>query len=229
MNSVLTKLGIKGLLFDYGGTLDTGGDHWGIVLWKAWQEAGVPVGEASFREAYVYAERTLGQQSIIRSDFSFSQTLEAKLQLELDYVGQQSFLKHVLDIVCSVAQRHTARSREVLRKLANELPLVLVSNFYGNLHVVLQEFGLESVFRQVIESAVVGIRKPDSKMFLMGADALGLAPEEVAVVGDSFDNDIIPAKKAGCRTIWMKGAQWTDKQVNEHMPDLVVSKIEELL
>ena len=63
----------------------------------------------------------------------------------------------------------------------------------------------------------------------MGADALGLAPEEVAVVGDSFDNDIIPAKKAGCRTIWMKGAQWTDKQVDEHMPDLVVSKIEELL
>ncbi|MDE5675782.1 MAG: hypothetical protein K2I44_10640 [Muribaculaceae bacterium] len=37
---------IKGIIFDYGGTLDTGGDHWSEVIWKAWQEAGVPCAQA---------------------------------------------------------------------------------------------------------------------------------------------------------------------------------------
>ena len=40
---------IRAYLFDYGGTLDTGGCHWGKVLWYAWQEVGVPVDEERFR------------------------------------------------------------------------------------------------------------------------------------------------------------------------------------
>ena len=47
---------IKALIFDYGGTLDTAGCHWGKVLWHAYQRMNVPVSEDAFREAYVYAE-----------------------------------------------------------------------------------------------------------------------------------------------------------------------------
>ena len=50
---------IKGIIFDYGGTLDTGGDHWSEVIWCAYGKAGVAVNKAEFREAYVYAEREL--------------------------------------------------------------------------------------------------------------------------------------------------------------------------
>ena len=32
---------VKGIIFDYGGTLDTGGDHWSEVIWDAWQKAGI--------------------------------------------------------------------------------------------------------------------------------------------------------------------------------------------
>ena len=48
-----------GLIFDYGGTLDTGGQHWGQALWHADERHHVPVAEEQFREAYVYVERTL--------------------------------------------------------------------------------------------------------------------------------------------------------------------------
>ena len=37
---------IKGIIFDYGGTLDTGGDHWSEVIWDAWQKAGVAADKA---------------------------------------------------------------------------------------------------------------------------------------------------------------------------------------
>ena len=44
---------IKGYIFDYGATLDTAGQHWGKVLWHAYERQQVPVNEAYFREAYV--------------------------------------------------------------------------------------------------------------------------------------------------------------------------------
>ena len=80
---------IKGYIFDYGGTLDTHGCHWGKVIWHAYQHCGVPVTEAQFREAYVYAERTLGRNPIIQPDFTFRQTLETKLRIQLEYLSER--------------------------------------------------------------------------------------------------------------------------------------------
>ena len=63
----------------------------------------------------------------------------------------------------------------------------------------------------------------------MGVKALGIKPEETIVVGDSFDKDIMPAKKAGCKAVWMKGEGWTDKQYDESLPDTVITSLEDLL
>ena len=71
---------IKGYIFDYGGTLDTAGQHWGKVLWHAYERQQVPVDESHFREAYVYGERTLGSMPIIKHDYTFRKTLEIKLR-----------------------------------------------------------------------------------------------------------------------------------------------------
>ena len=45
---------VKGFLFDYGGTLDTAGCHWGKMLWHAYQRQFVPIEEEQFRDAYVF-------------------------------------------------------------------------------------------------------------------------------------------------------------------------------
>jgi putative hydrolase of the HAD superfamily len=106
--------------------------------------------------------------------------------------------------------------------------MVLVSNFYGNIATVLKEFQLDGIFQSVIESAVVGVRKPDPRIFTLGVEALGLHPEEVMVVGDSIDKDIIPARKAGCQTIWFKGEGWTDDPVDESIPDRIITSLDEI-
>ena len=213
---------IKGYIFDYGGTLDTGGHHWGKVIWHAYERQQVPVSETLFREAYVYGERTLGKNPIIQPDFTFRQTLEKKLQLQLEYIEDkkeefksENYLQLVLADLYQHTCEETARSIEVLLKLKERYPMVLVSNFYGNIQTVLREFGLDGIFSKIIESAVVGIRKPDPRIFTLGVEALGLKPEEVIVVGDSIDKDIIPARDAGCHTVWFKGEGWTDDPVDE--------------
>lgn len=231
---------IKGYIFDYGGTLDTAGHHWGQVLWHAYQRQQVPVTEQQFRDAYVHGERTLAKEPIIKPDFTFHRTLSVKLRLEMEYLcttgawdaGEHEFdAKHraVLVDVYEQVKTVTSHSREVLAELARHYPMVLVSNFYGNIHVVLQEFGFDTYFQDVVESAVVGIRKPDHRIFSLGVDSLGLKPDEVMVVGDSFYKDIEPALKAGCHAVWFKGEGWTDKAFDETLPDKVITDLAQLL
>ena len=218
----------KGYIFDYGGTLDTGGQHWGMLLWHAFERHQVPVSESQFRDAYVYAERTLGKNKIIQSTDTFLQTLTKKVQLELTYLNNESYTDAIVSDVYERTKSQTALSRRVLMQMKAS-PMVLVSNFYGNISVVLQEFGLDGIFAEVIESAVVGIRKPDPQIFLLGVDALGMKPEEVTVVGDSLEKDIIPAKRAGCHTVWLKGEGWTNAQDGENQADRVIMTLDELL
>ena len=220
---------IKGFIFDYGGTLDTGGCHWGKMLWHAYQRQQVPVTEEQFREAYVFAERKLGKNPIIKSDFTFRKTLETKVGIEMEQLGVDGYEKAVVDDLYEKTVAQTTHSREVLLQLKRDFPLVLVSNFYGNIAVVLQEFGLDGIFQTIVESAVVGIRKPDPRIFTLGVEALALQPTEVTVVGDSIDKDIVPARNAGCRTVWFKGEGWTDDPVDETIPDEIITDLKQLI
>ena len=231
---------IKGYIFDFGGTLDTAGCHWGQMLWHAYQRQQIPVSEEQFREAYVYAERTLGRTPIIQSDYSFHKTLEVKIRIEMEYLctsgawqaDEAEFTrgpKAVLEDVSSKVVEVTSHSREVLSQLAASYPMVLVSNFYGNISHVLEEFHLAEFFKDIVESAVVGVRKPDHRIFLLGVEALGLKPEECIVVGDSFYKDIEPAKKAGCQAVWFKGEGWTEQQYDETLPDKIITDLNQLL
>ena len=227
---------VKGYIFDYGGTLDTGGNHWGKVLWHSYERLGVPVTEQQFRDAYVHAERTLGSNHIIMPDFTFRQTLETKVRLQLEWLSAMSLpvsietIASVLtDDVYAQTQEHTAHSREVLMQLKEQYPMVLVSNFYGNIATVLREFGLGGIFQHIIESAVVRVRKPDPRIFQMGVLELNMPAGEVIVVGDSIDKDIIPAQKAGCQAVWMRGEQWTDDPVDESIPDRIITDLKELI
>lgn len=227
----------RGYIFDYGGTLDTGGCHWGRRIWHGYERAGVPVSEALFREAYVYTERKLGGDTIIQPDYTFHDTLSVKLDIELDYIaGKQpgfdprAYHDSVLDALYAATREKTARSREVLAVLRRQSPMVLVSNFYGNVATVLAEFGLDGLFDNIIESAAVGIRKPDPRIFTLGVEALGMEPQDVTVVGDSYDKDIVPAHKAGCRTVWMRGEAWTDSPIEDtSAADRVIRELGELL
>lgn len=231
---------IKGYIFDYGGTLDTAGCHWGQMLWHAYQRQQVEVTEQQFRDAYVYGERTLGSSPIIKPDYTFHKTLATKIRLEMEQLcatgawdADETLFheKHaaVLADLYAQVQTITAHSRDVLTKLHERYPLVLVSNFYGNIGEVLKEFGLHHLFQDIVESAVVGIRKPDPRIFSIGVERLGLQPEEVVVVGDSFYKDIEPALKAGCHAVWFKGEGWTQATYDESIPDKVITDLAQLL
>lgn len=227
---------MKGLIFDYGGTIDTNGCHWGKMIWHAYERAGVPIDENDFREAYKYAERTLGTTPIIQPDYTFKRTLGMKLRIELEFIEQKyninnavdKYSKSILDDLYKRTVDTTEESKKTLENLSVKYPMALVSNFYGNLNVVLREFGLDKVFKHVIESAVVGVRKPDPRIFRLGVEALGLNSSEVLTIGDSIDKDIKPAHEVGCKTVWLQGEPWMDTPVDGSIADKTIHSFNEL-
>ena len=87
---------------------------------------------------------------------------------------------------------------------------------------------MNGFFDTIIESAVVGIRKPDPRIFSLGVEALGTEACKIVVIGDSFRKDIEPAIKAGCKTIWFKGKDWEQQNYDERIPDLIISDLDQL-
>jgi putative hydrolase of the HAD superfamily len=227
--------GIKGILFDYGGTIDSNGVHWSEVIWRAYQAAGVPVSKEIFREAYVHGERTLGKHPLVQPHHTFLDMMRLKTDIQFRWLSDRQFLpeaapqlKQRIAADCyACARQSTGRARPVIETLAAKYPLALVSNFYGNIASVLKDFRLETLFPVIIESATVGIRKPDPRIFSLGIEALRLLPGEVVVIGDSYDKDILPAGSMGCRTIWLKNSGWKAYAGNE-TADVIIPDFAEL-
>lgn len=227
------------LLFDFGGTLDTAGCHWGKFLWHAYERNAIPVTEGLFREAYVHAERTLGKQAIIQSTDTFLSMLTTKIRIEFDYLVRSGWIAVDEDetermqrsLVKDVYERVKANltvSRSVLTELRKEYRIGLVTNFYGNMSVVLDEFGLASLFDTVTESAVVGVRKPDPQIFRLAVKVLDVKAENVVVIGDSYSKDILPAHEIGCHTIWLKGEGWVTEELTTCEADYIIKDLYEV-
>ena len=274
----MKKLDIKGIIFDYGGTLDTRGDHWSEVLWQGYEhfgigvaadeevEPGVSIHKQAFRDAYVYGERALAVNPIVTPDFHFEDILREKLILELNFLAGKELLEtgkddaekqaklgndseasseslflslsdsEIQQIAVDMARYINAKTLALLNENKQVLehlkeagyPMVLVSNFYGNINQVLKDAGIDGFFKEVIESAVVGVRKPNPAIFALGVCALDLPASQVLVVGDTYGKDIMPAHKLGCHTLWIKGLQWEEKQVDESIPDGIIRKLSEM-
>lgn len=274
----MKKLDIKGIIFDYGGTLDTRGDHWSEVLWQGYEhfgigvavdeevEPGVSIHKQAFRDAYVYGERALAVNPIVTPDFHFEDILREKLILELNFLAGKELLEtgkddaekqaklgndsdasseslllslsdsEIHQIAVDMAHYINAKTLDLLNENKQVLehlkqagyPMVLVSNFYGNINQVLKDAEIDGYFKEVIESAVVGVRKPNPAIFALGVCALDLPASQVLVVGDTYGKDIIPAHKLGCHTLWIKGLQWEEKQVDESIPDGIIRKLSEM-
>ena len=90
----------------------------------------------------------------------------------------------------------------VLNALKPGRTLALISNFDHPPHVqlLLSELGLAPFFDAIVISGEVGFKKPDPRIFSPALRQTGLAPSEVAYVGDT-DDDMAGARAAGLSPI----------------------------
>ncbi|KAA6340093.1 Pyrimidine 5'-nucleotidase YjjG [termite gut metagenome] len=230
---------IKVISFDYGGTLDLPGTHWFTFLWNLVQanfSQNIPVTKELFWEAYVYGERQL-EYEVVSPDAGLLETAMYKCRHEIDYLAEKGLLPDVSEegsrqtawlfasCVAKTIQEGDSykESAEVLARLSKNYQVNVVSNYYGNLKTILKEAGFLPYITHAIDSTVVGIRKPDPKIWQMAIEASGFRPEEMLVVGDSMKNDILPAQSLGCATAWLT------KEKTEGYEGIVIENLSELL
>lgn len=87
--------------------------------------------------------------------------------------------------------------------------------------------GLLDYFSVIAASAELGVAKPDPAIFLHALGMAGCPPEEAWMVGDRLDNDILPAKKLGMKTVWIR--KHLAKYQNDTGADHTIDTLAELL
>ncbi len=89
-------------------------------------------------------------------------------------------------------------TREALDRLrAAGLRLGVVSNSDGRVEEALTAAGIRDHFEVVLDSALVGVEKPDPAIFRAALTALGVAADETLYVGDLYEVDVVGAQAAG--------------------------------
>jgi len=118
----------------------------------------------------------------------------------------------------SVAER-SAESLERLR--AAGLKLGVVSNSDGRVDEALRAAALREYFDVVIDSALMGVEKPDPRIFQAALDALGVAPHEALYVGDLYHVDVLGARAAGMDAVLLGNTAPGDCRQARSIEDLV--------
>ena len=91
-----------------------------------------------------------------------------------------------------------------LRALRGTVKLGALANQGVGLPARLDRMGFAGLFDLVLGSSDCGFKKPDPAFFEFAAGKAGCPPDRIMMAGDRLDNDILPAKRAGWRTIWVR-------------------------
>ena len=98
--------------------------------------------------------------------------------------------------------RGADRASETLEALRGRgYRVACISNADGRVRGLLETAGLLPHLEFVVDSAEVGMEKPDPRIFRTAAERLGLDPSACAYVGDIYEIDVVGAEGAGMRPI----------------------------
>jgi len=192
---------LKRIFFDFGGCLDAPGIHTRTLFWDAFLAEGLVNEEArtEFQEAYTLADRRMmstGEAAKLEL-VPFNQHNASLIAEKIGLSKEASY--RAGDRVTELMSGYLNESREVLEQF-ERYELSVISNFTGNLELIMKEFGLRDFFGSVTESYYAGFSKPDLRIFQAALAKHLDHPSECLYVGDNPVNDIAPARQLGMKT-----------------------------
>ena len=94
--------------------------------------------------------------------------------------------------------------KHVLKTLHAHYKIGILANPLPNLLARLRNFGIDSYIDLIISSADVGLAKANLAIFKLALQQANCLAKHAVMIGDRLDNDILPAKQLGMRTIWIR-------------------------
>ena len=123
------------------------------------------------------------------------------------------------------------QTKEILEQLGQEYKLGIIANQLPGLEERLKDFGILDYFDAIFSSADLGLAKPNPAIFRLALQKTNCLPQQAIMIGDRLDNDIVPAKRIGMKTIWIKQGFSRLAQVKnlEERADWTVEKLTDVL
>ena len=219
--------GIENIIFDFGGTLDGNGIHWRDRFFYLIKKQ-IP---ALTWEQFEYADhRSIAD--FVADERTKSRTLRQSAETILSGINHYLPIG-IIDLAltteqfCQPAEEFLKRNRDFLEKLASSYRLGVISNNFGNTQGWCDEYELTPLLDTVIDSTVVGIEKPDPKIFYLALDEMGISSKNSVYVGDTFSDDVVGSNQAGMFSAWLVGTE--DKACpNPSLVDIFLSQLDTL-
>ena len=214
--------------------LDVGGVMYGdevyrVAVRRALRELGAAMTDAEFDAAYEQCRR--------EQDGSFRRKLAARFLPEpgtgrldpnaaAEEVGRRA----------SAHWSYPAEALEpdvmpCLRELTGRgYRLAVVANQPRSVRDALRRDGLDGFFDAWAISEELGVEKPDPRIFEHALTQTGVTPQRAVMVGDRLDYDIVPARAAGMRGVWVLRGEAPDEPSAEQLavPGAAISSLAEL-
>lgn len=119
---------------------------------------------------------------------------------------------------------------DVLHILSRKYKLGVLANQPSSTLERLKRDGIYNFFDICLLSETENMFKPDITFFEYAIEKAGCIASKIVMVGDRLDNDIMPAKKTGMKTIRIiQGLNSVQKPLNnEYVPDWEVTSVQQL-
>ena len=198
---------VKWLFFDMGSTLIDETKVYDDIFQKIAIAVGVSVEFVKTRAIGFYRQNKRGHKEVMRL-------------LGVDYPEWSPEYEELYP--------DTVKCLQVLRE---KYHLGIIANQIPGAEKRLERMGIRQYFDLIISSAEEGVAKPDPRIFNIALTRAGCKPEQAVMIGDRIDNDIVPAKQMGMKTVWIKqgvGRYW-NIQGDSETPGYEVNNLSELL
>ena len=107
-----------------------------------------------------------------------------------------------------------------LDRLKGRYRMSVISNANGTVRDKLERVGLAPYFESILDSHVVGIEKPDPRIFRLALETAGARPEASLYVGDLYHVDAVGARAAGMHAVLLDPAGVHGDKPVPRVPDL---------
>ena len=231
---------IKAVFFDLDGTLCDSDTAWNIAQSETFQRLRKHYPHVS-GEAITNAWTTVHQrlfQQLDAGKLSMAEVRDARFQCLFEELGlpTDKAMEELSDFFCSryLTSLRLYEDVTVLEEL-HTYHVGIITNGAHDEHTDSQlskvrHLGLSERIQSLTISGEIGVRKPKVEIFKVACERADVLPEEAVYIGDSVQNDIVGANRAGMTSIFInRKSEVLIPGSADEQPDYAISNLHDVL
>jgi len=231
---------IKAVFFDLDGTLCDSDTAWSIAQRETFQllcKQKPSISEEAITKAWTTVHQRLFQQ-LGAGKLSMAEVRDARFQCLFEELGLPAgkVMEELSDFFCS---RYLTSLRlyddvTVLEEL-RAYHVGIITNGAHDEHTDSQlskvrHLGLSERIQSLTISGEIGVRKPKIEIFQVACERAGISPKKALFVGDTVENDIVGANRAGMTSVFInRTADLLTPKTADEQPDHSISNLHDIL